>query len=158
MATLPGYFWQPILARVLNTVLFASLGALVVIGVVFQTADPDVTKFEIIKLIFGIILSSIPFFFIAYLLASFVSRQAVSTVATATYLILAIIGGMLIPPSGLPKLVQEISDYIPARYMAEVAWSIVERSDLNFSYVAGLGYYSFGLFILIVVLKKKNLL
>ena len=158
VASLPGQVWQPVLARVLNTVLFALLGALVVIGVVFETAEPDITNTEILQLLLAITASSIPFFFIAYLLAHFVSRQAVSTASTATYLILAIVGGMLIPPSGLPKLVQDISEYIPTRYMAEVAWSVVERSDLNFSYVAGLGYYSVGLGLIIIALKKKNLL
>ena len=158
VASLPGQAWQPIFARVLNTVLFALIGALVVIFVVFETAEPDITNIEIIHLLLAISLSSAPFFFIAYLLAHFVSKQAVSTASTATYLILAIVGGMLIPPSGLPEFVQNISEYVPTRYMAEVAWSVVERSDLNINYVAGLGAYSLGLLVLVLFFKKKNLL
>lgn len=70
-----------------------------------------------------LLLGGVPFVFLGIAIGYLVEPRAAVPVANLVHLPLAFAGGLWLPPSRLPDLVQAVSPYLPTRMYAELVWA-----------------------------------
>ena len=90
-----------------------------------------------------------------------VGSRSVLPLANLIYLPLSFAGGLWMPPNILPKIVQDISPYLPTRMYGELIWASVLKQNLEMKYVWGLSAYA-AIFLVLALflfrrLEEKNL-
>lgn len=72
-----------------------------------------------------ILIGSFPFLAIGVLIGTMSRVDTASGVSNLLYLSMAITGGLWMPMEALPKIVQQIGEYLPAFHYGSGAWSII---------------------------------
>lgn len=131
--TLPISNLQLFIARVLAALVFSFLACWTVVLVVLASSDAHITFLNLIKMTLCLLALSPPFAFLATCIGLLFRSRAALPFTNIVYLSMAFIGGMWIPPAGLPESIQKISVYFPTRLLAEVSWHYSIDFDLKAS-------------------------
>lgn len=124
LKTLPVSFWQWMSARLFVSLAFALLSALILMFTVILTTELEFSLALISKAFVALIVAGLPFCFMGLTIGYLVSEQSAIPVSNLFYLPLSFAGGLWLPPEALPKVVQEVSLYLPSRHYGEILWSI----------------------------------
>ena len=115
-------------ARIVTAVLFGFLTAAVV-GLVARAFTPiDLDPAQWLRTAIYAFLGGVPFVLIGITIGYWTSARAAVPIATACNLLLAYGGGLWIPPEDLPRVVAQISPYLPTRQFADLLWSAATGS------------------------------
>ncbi|ASD63938.1 ABC transporter permease [Bdellovibrio bacteriovorus] len=144
------------LPRVLNALFVSLLSILTVILVAVITTPLKWPEIPWLHFFITLMLSSIPFALLGACLGYSASGKSVVPLANLVYLPLSFAGGLWMPPQALPKVVQEISQYLPTRFMGEVVWAALLKQDTNSKYVWGLAIYAVLFFAGSLLLFRKT--
>ena len=89
-----------------------------------------------------------------------VNSRTVLPMANLIYLPLSFAGGLWMPPNILPKVVQNISIYLPTRMYGEILWADVLKTSVESKNIYGLAAYGIVFFSLALILfyrvQEKN--
>jgi ABC-2 type transport system permease protein len=101
---------------------------------------------------------SIPAALLGIALGYAASAKAASALANLIFLPLAFLGGLWIPPIGMPDVVKDISLWTPTRHMAEFAWGSVANALPDTNFILGLAAYTivFGALVLLLVKRDRQ--
>lgn len=124
LKTLPVFFWQWMSAKLIVSLSFALLSALILMLTVFITTDLSFSFILVFKSLLALILAGLPFCFMGLIIGYMVSEQSAIPVSNLFYLPLSFAGGLWLPPEALPEIVQKVSMYLPSRHYGEVLWAI----------------------------------
>lgn len=130
LKTLPVKFWQWMLARLVVSLFFALLSALILMATVFLTTELAFSLTLVAKAFTALVFAGLPFCFMGLIIGYLVSEQSAIPVSNLFYLPLSFAGGLWLPPEALPKVVQEVSLYLPSRHYGEILWAISFEQDL----------------------------
>lgn len=130
LKTLPVKFWQWMSARVIVSLSFALMSAFILMFTVFMTTELEFSMTLVAKSFFALILAGLPFCFMGLTIGYLVSEQSAIPVSNLFYLPLSFAGGLWLPPEALPKVVQDVSMYLPSRHYGEILWSISFDQEL----------------------------
>lgn len=156
LRSLPGPRGVLITSRLISGLIFSLLGVAAVIFTAILFSD-----FEVTDILWGSFLSrlyfgALPFAFLGIALGLAVGSRSILPVANLTYLPMSFAGGLWLPPEILPKVVQNISPYLPTRMYGELMWSSVARTGVETQYVLGLIAYGFGFLVIAVFLHHRE--
>ncbi|GLY81088.1 ABC transporter permease [Actinoallomurus iriomotensis] len=117
--------WAVIIAKVVASMCLA-LPAIVLVGVVAAvTQHVHLTVGEWAGMIGAMWLGTLPFAALGTLIGSLVGPDAAQPLTMACYLLLAILGGMWMSVSLLPKTLRHVAHWTPSNRFADLGWSIV---------------------------------
>ena len=128
--TLAGASAPSIFARVVTAVIFGIAAVGLVIATAHVLTTPDITVIQILKLFAVCALAAVPASLMAVTLGYLVSSRAAIATANLIFLPLAYLGGLWIPPAGLPETINTLSNYTPTRHMAELAWHVMADAPM----------------------------
>lgn len=109
--------------RVLSALAFAIVAAIIVITLALLTTPVVLIVLGWMRLILALLLGSVPFALLGIALGYWTVPSVALPIAALLYFGLALGGGLLIPPSGLPDFATALSPYLPTRQWGEVAWA-----------------------------------
>jgi len=112
-------------ARILSALLFALIAVVVVIALGLLFTPARLSMDEWVKLLFALLVGSIPFVLIGITLGYWLHPKAALPIANILNLLMAYAGGLWFPPQSLPGPVVHISVYLPMWHYREVIWSAV---------------------------------
>lgn len=129
-------------SRIISGFLFSllGLGGVVTTALVFSTMG--IQEIPWAEFLIKIYLGAIPFALMGICLGLAVGSRSVLPLANLIYLPLSFAGGLWMPPNILPKIVQDISPYLPTRMYGEIIWAAVLKQNLEMKYVWGLCAYA----------------
>ncbi len=105
----------------------------------------------------ALFLGGLPFAFFGFFLGFAARSRNILPIANLVYLPLSFAGGLWIPPHGLPKIVQDISPYLPSRMFAEIVWATLAASELKSQNIFGLlGYLILFIFLSVYFFKRDE--
>lgn len=124
LRSLPVHPGVLLLARVLMVISFSLLSIVSVFTVAwaFTALSMDLWTFGIFT--GWLLIGSLPFALIGYLLGMLVSPRGIVPLANLVYLTLSYAGGLWFPPQLLHPKIQALSAHLPSRKYAEVLWDI----------------------------------
>ena len=143
MKTLPMGTAQFVVAKVGASFVLSLFAAGAVVLVAIQLTPIDVQGFHWFSFVISLLLGGVPFALLGLLIGFLVKGKAVLPVANLLYLPLSFAGGLWLPPSALPKVVQNFSEYLPTRMYGEVIWAVMFNKEIASASVKGLFIYSF---------------
>lgn len=156
MRTLPVHSLEVLGAKVLASLVLALLAILTVFMVAALSTQIDYTEVPIFKLITALLIGVIPFGLLGISIGYAVKGNAAVPLANMVHLPLSFAGGLWLPPNALPKVIQNISEYLPTRAFAEILWAIAFKKEIVLKNV----YYLSGYFIVFLIatffLYKRN--
>lgn len=141
LRTLPVPTWLFLAARSITALLFALLAATVVVLIALISTPATLSLSEFLHLNSVLIAGSLPFSMFGLCIGYFVPASSALPVTNLVYLILSFAGGLWIPPAGLSAPIQRVSEWLPTRFYAEWAWSVVLKTGFPAWQVAGLFAY-----------------
>jgi len=148
--TLPVRSSHVLIARLLTQGLFALLSVCAVVLVAHLTVTVDLPKDRWIPFYLAVYFGGLPFASLGLLLGTIFNSRVVVPVSNLVYLPLSFAGGLWMPPNALPKLIQDISEYLPTRMYAEVVWAATLNKEMKSWNVIGLIFYM--IFFLLVAI------
>ncbi|MFB9832072.1 ABC transporter permease [Actinoallomurus acaciae] len=117
--------WAVITAKVLASMCLA-LPAVVLVGLAaVLTQHVHLSAGEWAGLIGVMWIGTLPFAALGTLIGSLVGPDAAQPLTVACYMILAILGGMWMSVSILPKTMRTIAHWTPSNRFADLGWSVV---------------------------------
>jgi ABC-2 type transport system permease protein len=125
LRTLPAPPATRIGARVLAALVFTLASVSVVVSVALVTTSASLSAFAWIRLVVALFAGSVPFVVLGLAIAYWASPKSALPVANILYILLAYAGGLWTGPSDLPRAMQSISPYTPARQWGDVLWAAV---------------------------------
>ena len=141
--TLPVSANKVFLGRSLNAVVFSLLAAALVVLVVNLSTDANLEVPKYFSLLGVLILGLIPFALMGIAIGYLTTASSSLPVANLFYLTLSFIGGLWIPPEGLPERIQDISVYSPTRFYGEFVWAAtLDGHELKEQYVWSAAIYT----------------
>lgn len=153
--TLPLGMWQFVFAKISASFVLSLLAAGSVVGVALITTPIETQNFPWLLFSLSLLVGGIPFAILGLLVGFVVKGKTVLPVANLLYLPLSFAGGLWLPPSGLPKVVQDFSEYLPTRMYGEIVWAVVFQKDIPSASIRGLLIYSF-IFSVLFWLRLTN--
>ena len=139
-----------IFARVLSGFFFSLLAVGGVLLTAHFSTPADLSLVRILSLAAVLLLGAVPFALMGITLGFTVSAQSALPVANLVYLPLSFAGGLWMPPNALPKVVQDISPYLPTRMYGEVVWNMMLSRE--FEAKPAFGLFAYGLIFLAATL------
>lgn len=137
-------------ARVLAALAFA-LAAIVIVFIIAALLTPaGLNLSDWILFSLTLLLGSIPFGLMGIALGYWAQAKAALPIANLLYLSLSYTGGLWLPPGNLPRLVAQISPYLPTRIYAEAVWIVVQGQTWRVKPWFGLASYALGAGLLAV--------
>ena len=156
MRTLPINSLVVLGAKVLASLTLALFAILTVFVVGALSTQIDYTDVPVFKLIFAMLAGVIPFGLLGISIGYTVKGNAAVPLANMVHLPLSFAGGLWLPPNALPKVIQNISEYLPTRAYAEILWAIAFKKEIAIKNI----YYLLGYFVVFlaatIVLYKRN--
>lgn len=143
-------------SRVLSGFVFAAFGVLGVLATAYFLGDLPFANYKWGAFALALIAGAVPFACLGLILGLVVGSRSATPVLNLTYLPLSFAGGLWMPPDILPKVVQNISVYLPSRYYAELVWATTLGRDLGSRDVYGLLAYTFGFLVLLVIFVRRE--
>ncbi len=140
--TLPAAVGPRILAQLVSALVFALGAALLVIAAANLLSAPTAGPLRLLGLLVAAFLITIPFTLLGIALGYWTTSKSAVAVANLLYLPLAYLGGLWIPPQGLPQRIAEISPFTPTRQAGEIAWAVIGGSAVPVTSVLWLTGYS----------------
>lgn len=112
-------------AKVTTAAVLALLAALVLVLASAASTPLDLPLARWPRIFLALAAGGVMMGMLGTALAYLVTPKAALPLANLIYLPLAFMGGMWMPPELLPKIVQEISPYLPSRQWMELVWPAV---------------------------------
>lgn len=157
LQTVPVHEFSLTVARVGASFVLSLLAILLVVGTTYAATDFDGSKFPWLGFFIALMLGGIPFALMALVMGYLIKGKAILPVANMIYLPLSFAGGLWLPPNALPKVIQDISEYLPTRHFGEIVWAVAFEKDIPQAASKGLVIYSLiYVFIFAVILKRKS--
>lgn len=153
--TLPLGTFQLVLAKISASFVLSLLAAGAVIVVALIATPMETQGFPWLLFLISLLLGGIPFAILGLLVGFVVKGKAVLPVANLLYLPLSFAGGLWLPPNALPKIIQNLSEFLPTRMYGEIIWAVVFNKELPLTSIKGLFIYSF-LFLVLFWLRVTN--
>ena len=144
LRTLPAPPTARIGARVMAALVFTLASVTVVIAVALATTSASPSAVAWIRLVVALFAGSVPFVLLGLAIAYWASPKSALPVANILYILLAYTGGLWTGPGDLPRLVQSISPYTPARQWGDVLWAAITGTAWNASHWLLLAAYAVG--------------
>lgn len=154
--TLPVHASQIFIARIIAQIVFAMFSVAAVVLVAHLTVDVNLPRERWWSFCLSVYLGGISFASLGVLLGILFHSHSIISAANLFYLPLTFAGGLWLPPNALPKVVQDISEYLPTRMYGEVVWAAVLDTELKIKYVWGLIIYMLGFIILAFILYRRD--
>lgn len=153
---LPGPAWANPGSQLLTGLLFAmaAVGGVVLTALLFTPLE--ITKIRWLPFLSSLILGSFPFGLIGLVIGLTARAQTALPLSNLVYLPLSFAGGLWLPPSALPQLIQDISPALPSRMYGEWVWASLLQTPLSQSWLWGLGLYSVVLLPICYFLFKQE--
>ena len=123
--TLPAHPVYRNLGKVATAAVLALLAALVLVVSAGFSTPLDLPLARWPRIFLALAAGGVMMGLLGTALAYLVAPKAALPLANLIYLPLAFMGGMWMPPEWLPKLVQQISPYLPSRQWMELVWPAV---------------------------------
>lgn len=117
-----------ILAKVVVTLLVASLSIGLVYAVAGFAADVALPRLTWIQLFLTHVFSTLPFILIGLIIGFSLSSNAAVAVANLVFMGLAILGGLWIPISMYPAAMQSMAQVLPSYHLGEIALNVAGAS------------------------------
>ena len=140
--TLPDAVGPRILAQLVSALVFGLGAALLVIAAANLLSSPTAGLLRLLALLVAAFLITIPFTLLGIALGYWTTSKSAVAVANLLYLPLAYLGGLLIPPQGLPQGIAEISPFTPTRQAGDIAWAVIGGSAVPVISIFWLAGYS----------------
>jgi ABC-2 type transport system permease protein len=118
-------------ARLLMVTSFACLSIVSVSAIAWRFTALEIDLLTWLKLSGVLLIGSVPFALVGYLLGGLASPKGVVPLANLVYLCLSYAGGLWFPPQLLPEVVQQLSIHLPSRKYAEMLWDVALYRPLN---------------------------
>lgn len=153
LRAMPMPAWQVITVRMVSALVMV-LPAIVLVDVTAVLAHGvSLTAGQWIGMGVAIWLGTLPFTAIGAVIGYFTDADAAFGVMYGLYLFFSAAGGLWMPASVLPKVLQDIAPALPSNRLGELGWKIVGGQDVSlvgvgvlagwlvlFTVLAGLGY------------------
>lgn len=131
-------------ARVIAALVFTFASVTVVVVVTLATTSASLSAIGWIRLVVALFAGSVPFVVLGLAIAYWASPKSALPVANILYILLAYAGGLWTGPGDLPRVVQSISPYTPARQWGDVLWAAVTGKAWHASHWLLLAAYAVG--------------
>jgi ABC-2 type transport system permease protein len=92
--------------------------------------------------ILSLLLGTIPFSALGLTIGLLCNSKNVTPIANLLYLPLSFVGGLWVPPQGLSKGVEKVSQYLPTRHYGELIWRSSLELEFEWKYVGYLLIFS----------------
>lgn len=114
-------------SKVLAQIITAGLSALVLFlaGTIFEHVRLD--AWEWIICLLWLAIGAIPFIVLGALIGLVAGAEASNMIASAVYLILAVVGGLWWPVQAMPSWLQDIAKATPTYNFADITWRVIGR-------------------------------
>jgi ABC-2 type transport system permease protein len=138
---LPASTFVRLSARIACALAFGILaaGCVAIVAVFATPINLSLTAWSMAAMYCAI--GGVPFVLIGISIGYWCAVRAAVPIATACNLLLAYAGGLWMPPSELPAVVQRISPALPTRQFGELLWSVVAHGNAAPALI-GLGVYT----------------
>jgi ABC-2 type transport system permease protein len=156
LRVLPAPNGTTLVARVLSGVIFATLGVAGVLLTAKFLGKLDFAPYRWGAFASTLVLGAIPFACLGLALGLIVSARSATPVLNLTYLPLSFAGGLWMPPNLLPKIVQDISEYLPSRHYGELLWATLLDGEMKDRDLYGLLLATILLTILLCILIRRE--
>jgi ABC-2 type transport system permease protein len=123
------------LARSMVCISVALLAAISACVIVSLSSPAHLSASQWLQLISTLMLTVIPIAVFSLGLSTLFSGTAAVPFFNLIYLTLSYAGGLWIPPSALPKVIQDISQYLPTRAIGELAWGITSGQKFEWRWI-----------------------
>jgi len=140
--TLPGAAGPRMVAQMVAAVAFALTAALLVIAAAYGLSAPTIGPVRLAGLLVAAFAITIPFTLMGIALGYWATEKSAVAIANLIYLPLAYLGGLWIPPQGLPSAIAAWSPFTPTRQAGEIAWAVVGGRDIPLDDVSRLALYA----------------
>lgn len=129
-------------AQIIVALLFTAVaGALVWIAALVLT-DIEMPASRWLMLAGSMLAGAIPFSLIGITIGFWASPRSAVPIANLLYLAFAATGGLWIPPAGLPDWINTVSQIMPTRHSAELAWAVAQGTAVPADSGLWLGAYT----------------
>lgn len=156
LKTLPVQSWQILGSQLMTSLFFSFFAVGAVVCTAHLSLDVQLPQERWVPFLTSVFFGGIPFASLGLLLGTICNPQTVVPVSNLVYLPLSFAGGLWLPPVALPKIIQNISDYLPTRMYAEVVWAGALKQELKSENLVGLIIYSFLFLIAAIYFYKKD--
>lgn len=138
---LPLPSWAHLSSKLLAGIIFSIPTVAGVLLVAELSTKANLDADLIGKLAAALLFAGLPFGLLGLIIGLSCSPRSALPMANMVYLPLSFAGGLWLPPNALPKVVQDISEYLPTRFLGEVVWSVTLNRELPQRNITGLAIY-----------------
>jgi ABC-2 type transport system permease protein len=157
LRVLPAPRGTQLTARIFSGIVFATLGVLGVLATARFLGDLDFAPYHWGQFLLTLALGAVPFACLGLALGLVVSARSSTPFLNLTYLPLSFAGGLWMPPNILPKVVQDVSVYLPSRHYGELLWATLLGADIAKRDFWGLfAAFSVLLLLLVVLIRREE--
>src|SRR5690348_6089163 len=97
-----------------------------------------------------LVLSVLPFCVLGLVIGLVLDGQTAQVAQMLTMLVLAFLGGIFIPYSGLPHVMQDIGKALPSYHLGQLGWNAVAGRPLGLDHVLALAAWAAGLAVIAI--------
>jgi ABC-2 type transport system permease protein len=123
-----------LLAKSVGALVLSCLAVICVLMISWSSTPIDFSFIEWNRFFISMIIGVFSFSLIAMNVSCLVSPQASVPIANIIYLPLSFAGGLWMPPRLLPQKIQNISEYLPTRWLGELFWSSQSQATYEMKY------------------------
>ncbi|MFI7642063.1 ABC transporter permease [Nonomuraea sp. NPDC049400] len=124
LRTLPAGPFPRFAGRILTTVAVMLVSVIPVLLLAAFFTQATITPPRLLLGLVALVVGGIPFMLLGLLIGFLLSSKGAIAVSQILFFPLAVVGGLLLPPSVLPGFIEVISPYTPARGAAELLWAM----------------------------------
>jgi len=118
-------------AKIIATLFFAAMALVLLYGVAGFFAGVVLPRVVWASLIGFHILSALPFICLGLLLGFSFGSNASIAIANIVFLSLAALGGLWIPIGIMPKMIQNIAQFLPSFHAGELALALIDPAGMS---------------------------
>jgi ABC-2 type transport system permease protein len=131
LRVLPAPRGTQMISRIASGIIFATMGVLGVLATARYLGELDFAPYYWSHFLLTLALGAVPFACLGLALGLLVSARSSTPVLNLTYLPLSFAGGLWMPPNILPKIVQDVSIYLPSRHYGELLWATLLGGEVT---------------------------
>ncbi len=113
-------------ATILAALVFAIVAVGILIGVALILTDVGMPFMSWTRLVVAVFVGAVPMALFGIAIGYWSPPKAALPIANILYLALSFGGGLFIPPSSMPAVLNAISGVLPTRQIGELAWAAVQ--------------------------------
>lgn len=137
-------------ARILSALVFALASAGVVVACALLATSAGLGLSEWLRFAGALLAGSVPFALLGIAIGYWTRPKAALPLANLLYLSLSYAGGLWTTPSHLPRLVADLSPYLPTRQWGNVLWEAVGGAPWRAQHWLSLAGYALAFALLAV--------